>query len=126
MSRPSRVSTDVWNLMREYAEDGGLLDIGEDVAILTDLEVTLRDSELPVGEMVEARRKVATSRIAAKKAYLDVQKEKNLVITHDRFMALMNDIGAILMQHLSHDETALRNVARAISNLVRRLREQQA
>ena len=54
----------------------------------------------------------------------DVQRERRLVITHDRFMVLMEDLGEILMTHLGHDPAKLRQIAHEFAKLVRRLREQ--
>jgi len=124
--RPSRTTAEVWGLMREYAEDGGMLDIGEDIAALTGMDKELR--ELDGGgsplDVLEARRKLITSRVAAKAKHLDVQRERRLVITHDRFMVLMEDLGEILMTHLGHDPAKLRQIAHEFAKLVRRLREQ--
>ena len=123
--KPARVTADVWALAREMARDGGILDLSEEVASLADLELQVRqDPSLSLSERVDLARKLVGGRVTAKQAYLSVQEKKRTVMTHDRFMNFLQEVGAILFKRLGDDPAMLALIGQDLKQLVVRLGEQ--
>jgi hypothetical protein len=59
-------------------------------------------------------------RVRAKKTHMGVQKDLDMVITHDRFMALLEDFTEVLVRHLGDDPQLLRRIGSDIGRVVQR------
>lgn len=113
--RPRRMASDVWAVMREYVEGGGLLDMAEDVAALSALEQEVRrdsegeDADLSKKDKVDAIVKIVDRRSRVKESYLKMHKERQNFITFEMFSMFLEDLFQILNQHIS-DPSLLREI----------------
>ena len=113
--RPRRMASDVWAVMREYVEGGGLLDMAEDVAALSALEQEVRrdsegdDAYLTKKDKVDAIVKIVDRRSRVKESYLKMHKERQNFITFEMFSMFLEDLFQILNQHIS-DPALLREI----------------
>ena len=119
--KPKRMTADVWAIAREYAETGGLLDMTEDIASLSEVEQKVRrHSKLHLSDKATIIGQLVERRVRAKKTHMSVQKDLDMVITHDRFMALLEDFTEVLMEHLGDDPQLLRRIGNDIGRVVQR------
>jgi hypothetical protein len=106
--RPNRMAADVWAVMREYVEGGGLLDLAEDVAALSALEQEVRvysdaeDPEISKKDKVDAIIKIVEKRGRLKELYLKMHKERQNFITFEMFSMFLEDLFQILNQHIKN------------------------
>ena len=106
--KPDRMASDVWQVMREYVEGGGLLDLAEDVAALSALEIDVRrESEDPDGELssrdrVDSLVKIVEKRGRLKESYMKMHKERQNFITFEMFSVFLEDLFEILNGHISN------------------------
>ncbi len=104
--RPNRMAADVWAVMREYVQGGGLLDLAEDVAALSALEQEVRrvaeddEPELTQKDKVDAIVKIVEKRGRLKESYLKMHKERQNFITFEMFSLFLEDLFEILNQHI--------------------------
>jgi len=102
------MAADVWAVMREYVEGGGLLDMAEDVAALSALEQEVRrvteeeDSDLTRKDRVDAIIKIVEKRGRLKESYLKMHKERQNFITFEMFSMFLEDLFQILNQHIKN------------------------
>jgi len=102
------MAADVWAVMREYVESGGLLDLAEDVAALSALEQEVRreadedDPELNKKDKVDAIVKIVEKRGRLKESYLKMHKERQNFITFEMFSMFLEDLFQILNQHIKN------------------------
>lgn len=117
LSRPSRMAPDVWQIMREYVEGGGLLDLAEDVAALSALEVEVRGAardnpdEITMRDKLDAIVKIVDKRGRLKESYLKMHKDRQNFITYEMFSVFLEDLYEILSSHIQNP-----NLLRAIGN----------
>jgi len=108
LTKPNRMAADVWQVMREYVEGGGLLDMAEDVAALSALEMDVRrDADDPDVDMTRRDRadsliKIVEKRGRLKESYLKMHKERQNFITFEMFSIFLEDLFEILNQHISN------------------------
>ena len=108
LTKPDRMAADVWQVMREYVEGGGLLDMAEDVAALSALEMDVRrDSDDPDTDMsrrdrADALIKIVEKRGRLKESYLKMHKERQNFITFEMFSVFLEDLFEILNNHISN------------------------
>ena len=106
--RPNRMAPDVWAVMREYVEGGGLLDLAEDVAALSALEQEVRsvaqDSPEDVSpkDKFDAIVKIVEKRGRLKESYLKMHKERQNFITYEMFSVFLEDLYEILSNHIQN------------------------
>lgn len=115
MTRPSRMAPDVWRVMREYVEGGGLLDLAEDVAALSALEMEVRGAardnpdEITMRDKLDAIVKIVDKRGRLKESYLKMHKDRQNFITYEMFSVFLEDLYEILSAHIQ-DPTLLRSI----------------
>ena len=120
LTRPNRMAPDVWAVMREYVEGGGLLDLAEDVAALSALENDVRtlaeDSPDEMGPQarVDSIIKIVEKRGRLKESYLKMHKDRQNFITFEMFSVFLEDLFGILSQHIS-DANLLRAIGTDLS-----------
>ena len=109
-SRPSRMAPDVWRVMREYVEGGGLLDLAEDVATLSALEMEVREhansnpDEVTVKDKLDAIVKIVDKRGRLKESYLKMHKDRQNFITYEMFSVFLEDLYEILSNHIQNPD----------------------
>ena len=110
MTRPNRMAPDVWAVMREYVEGGGLLDLAEDVAALSALEQEVRVAALEHPEEVDTQAKIDSiikiveKRGRLKESYLKMHKDRQNFITYEMFSVFLEDLYEILSQHIQNPD----------------------
>lgn len=115
VSRPSRMAPDVWRVMREYVEGGGLLDLAEDVAALSAMEMEVRAAaqenpdEVTLRDKLDAIVKIVDKRGRLKESYLKMHKDRQNFITYEMFSVFLEDLYEILSKHIQNP-----NLLRAI------------
>ena len=108
LTKPDRMAADVWQVMREYVEGGGLLDLAEDVAALSALEMDVRreaeDPDLAMSrrDRADSLIKIVEKRGRLKESYLKMHKERQNFITFEMFSVFLEDLFEILNQHISN------------------------
>jgi hypothetical protein len=106
--RPNRMAPDVWAVMREYVEGGGLLDLAEDVAALSALEQEVRSlarespEEVPPKDKFDTIVKIVEKRGRLKESYLKMHKERQNFITYEMFSVFLEDLYEILSNHIQN------------------------
>ena len=108
--RPNRMSNDVWTVMREYVEGGGLLDLAEDVASLSALEMEVRAAaqespeDIPLKDKLDAIVRIVDKRGRLKESYLKMHKDRQNFITYEMFSVFLEDLYEILSNHINNPD----------------------
>jgi hypothetical protein len=108
--RPNRMAPDVWEIMREYVEGGGLLDLAEDVAALSALEQEVRTAaqerpeEVDTQAKIDSIIKIVEKRGRLKESYLKMHKDRQNFITYEMFSVFLEDLYEILSQHIQNPD----------------------
>lgn len=121
VKRPKRMSASVWDLAQEYMQEGGLLDLGEEIASLAELEVRVRESELPLDKKADLLIKLNDKRATAKEKYLKVQEARKSYLTLDMFAVFLDDLYGVLLKNIG-DEVLLKKIGSELNASAMRLR----
>lgn len=104
--KPNRMSQDVWALLQEYTVEGGLLDLGEDIAVVAKLiQELFEDAEgLSRKEQLDLVMRMVRERGRLKESYLKVQEARRNVITLDMFVVFLGRVFDVLQQRIKDPE----------------------
>jgi len=120
-TQPSRLNDDVWAYLQEFRQAGGLLDPGEEIAALINLEAEVRaEKGMKAGERNKQLQKIISERARLKQIHLNILKEKRDFLTLDLFIEFLEELYVILSEELG-DPFLLQSVGVKIKVLAKRM-----
>ena len=113
--RPSTVPQDIWEIVQEIQNNGGLYDITVEIARLEHLHERIKEISLMPGEMlpiehVKMQMKLVKEIATLKSRAVEITMKTKSIITIDSFRVILDSIQLTLKRHLAHDPHLLQKI----------------
>lgn len=124
--RPNRITPDVWQVLQEYVANGGLLDLSEEIAALSQQEADVRaDETLSSYDRNIILLRLAKERGILKERGMSMQEKRKNYLTYDMFGVFLDELFGILMKHIP-DPVLLKKIGVDLGTVTNALRRRQA
>ena len=122
--KPKRTEQDAWDIIQEYAAEGGILDLAEDVAqsalVLQAIYKNMQDDENSLGlsgkESMDLLLKATAQRARIKHTHQEMQIKRREVLTLDKFHAFLSQLLEILSEYIP-DPNEFQQMGQQIADL---------
>lgn len=123
--KPLRLQTDIWQILQEYGETGGLLNVSEEIAALQQLEKEIRESTMPLDEKHKEVARVIKMRADTKLKHQKMQIAGKQFITQDMFLHFMDELFANLKAEVN-DASLLQRIGVRLARMAKSMKLRQA
>lgn len=120
LKKPQRMTQDVWEVLQEYRQVGGLLDIGEEIASLQGLEVEVRAAQMSEEKRMRLLLDLAEKRGRLKKTHLELLQDKRNFLTLDLFSEFLQELHGVLLKNIG-DQYTLQKIGVELASLAIRI-----